>query len=309
MTASSQGRIADADVRNWVDRYAPAALHPYLRLARADRPIGTWLLLWPCWWGVALAAPTQGAAGPDLGLLVLFGVGAIVMRGAGCTFNDIVDRDIDAQVARTASRPLPSGQVSVLQAWIFLGAQCLAGLIVLLSFNGLTIQLGIFSLVLVAIYPFMKRLTYWPQVFLGLAFNWGALMGWTAKANELTLAPLMLYAGGIAWTIGYDTIYAHQDKDDDALVGVKSTALKFGGATKPWLWFFYSTAFSFFASAAMAVNIAWPFYVGLALAGAQLVWQIRSVEIDNPDSCLQVFRSNRTFGALIFAAIVVGHAW
>ncbi len=228
------------------------------------------------------------------------------MRGAGCTFNDIVDRDIDAKVTRTAARPIPSGQVSVTQAWIFLVAQSLVGLAVLISLNKLTIWLGILSLALVAIYPFMKRLTYWPQVFLGIVFNWGALMGWTAAVGELSMAPVLLYCGGVAWTIGYDTIYAHQDKDDDALVGVKSTALIFGDSTKTWLWVFYSSAFAFFGSAALLLDLSWPFYVGLSLAGGQLVWQIRTVVIDDPDSCLHVFRSNRTFGMLLFAAITLG---
>lgn len=307
MTTSSDGALPDAGARNWVDRYAPKAWRPYLRLARADRPIGTWLLLWPCWWSIALASGTQGTAMPDMVLFALFGIGALVMRGAGCTFNDIVDRDIDAGIKRTSRRPIPSGQVSVTQAWIFLVAQNLVGFTILLTLNELTILLGIMSLGLVAIYPFMKRYTYWPQFVLGLAFNWGVLMGWAAVTGDLSLAPVFLYLGGIAWTIGYDTIYAHQDKEDDALVGVKSTALKFGKATKPWLWFFYSIACGFFGAAGLQVDMSWPFFVGLAFAGSQLVWQITSVKINDAQSCLDVFRSNSTFGALLLVAIIIGH--
>ncbi len=244
---------------------------------------------------------------PDMALFALFGIGALVMRGAGCTFNDIVDRDIDAGIKRTSRRPIPSGQVSVIQAWIFLVAQSLVGLAILLTLNELTIFLGVMSLGLVAVYPFMKRHTYWPQFVLGLAFNWGALMGWSAVTGGLALAPVFLYLGGIAWTIGYDTIYAHQDKEDDALAGVKSTALKFGGATKPWLWFFYSSACGFFGAAGLQADMSWPFFVGLAFAGSQLVWQITSVKINDAQSCLDVFRSNSTFGALLLAAIILGH--
>ncbi len=305
---SPGAQMADA-AGNWVDRYAPAQWRPYLRLARADRPIGTWLLLWPCWWSLSLAAPAIGASWPDPVLLILFALGALVMRGAGCTYNDIVDRDIDAQVARTAARPVASGQVSVRRAWMFVGAQCLIGLMVLLSLNAAAIQLGIASLLLIAIYPFMKRLTYWPQIFLGLAFNWGALMGWAAVTGGLGAAPLLLYGAGIAWTLGYDTIYAHQDKEDDALVGVKSTALKLGRATKNWLWGFYGGAFFLLALSGSAAGLGWPFFVGLSFAGGHLVWQINILDINAPENCLMLFRSNRNFGALVFLAITVGAAF
>jgi 4-hydroxybenzoate polyprenyltransferase len=271
-----------------------------MRLMRLDRPIGTWLLLWPCWWSIALAADGL----PDLRLIVLFAVGAVVMRGAGCTFNDIVDRDFDAQVERTRARPIPSGAVSVAAAWIFLGAQLLAGLAVLLALSPFAIALGVASLLIVAIYPFMKRITYWPQAVLGLAFNWGALMGYAAARDTLTLAPVLLYLGSIAWTIGYDTIYAHQDKDDDALIGVKSTALRFGASTRRWMWLFYGLM----AAALVAVGVAGAlgpvYFAGVALAAAHLVWQIATLDIDDPARCLLLFRSNRDFGLIVFAAIV-----
>src|SRR5882757_5338783 len=224
----SDGRVADS-TGNWVDTLAPSWFRPYLRLARADRPIGAWLLLLPCWWSAALAAIATGQPIPDPSHLALFFVGAFVMRGAGCTWNDIVDRDLDAKVARTRSRPIPSGQVSVKAAAVFLVAQALVGLAVLLQFNRFTILVGISSLGIVAIYPLMKRFVSWPQLVLGLAFSWGALMGWAAVFSRLEAPALLLYAGSIAWVIGYDTIYAHQDREDDALIGVKSTARLFAG--------------------------------------------------------------------------------
>ena len=304
-TTSVDQPIRDA-AGNWVDRIAPPPWRPYLRLARADRPIGTWLLLWPCWWSIALAAPSVGAQWPNPILLILFSLGAFIMRGAGCAFNDIVDRDMDAKVARTAERPIASGRVSVKRAWVFIAALCCMGLLILIFLNTDTIILGVASLGLIAIYPFMKRLTYWPQIFLGLAFNWGALMGWTAVTGRLSLPPLLLYGAGIAWTLGYDTIYAHQDKEDDALVGIKSTALKFGSNTRSWLWGFYSIAFFLLALAGGATGLAWPFYIALGFAGAHLVWQIKILDIDSPARCLALFRSNRDFGALVFLAILLG---
>src|SRR6187431_1798021 len=234
-------RVADA-TGNWVDTHAPPWSRPYLRLSRFDRPIGSWLLLMPCWWSAALAA---GIARDDAQLplvIVLFFIGAFVMRGAGCTWNDITDRDLDARVERTRSRPLPAGQVSVAQAFAFLVLQALIGLAVLLQFNRFAILTGIASLVIVAVYPFMKRITWWPQVVLGLAFSWGALMGFAAEFGRIDPVALVLYAGSIAWVIGYDTIYAHQDAEDDALIGIKSTALLFGHKTKPALAIFYGLA-------------------------------------------------------------------
>ena len=297
-----EARVADAPPENWVDRYAPAWTRPYARLARLDRPIGWWLLLLPCWWSVALASEGW----PPLALLVLFFIGAVAMRGAGCTWNDIVDRDIDAAVARTRSRPLPSGAVTLTGALAFLALQCLIGLAVLLSFNSFTVLLGFSSLLLVAIYPFMKRITYWPQFVLGLAFNWGALMGWAAVHGSLSAAPLLLYLGAVSWTIGYDTIYAHQDKEDDALIGVKSTALKFGEATQKWLWLFYGIALLAFAAAGAAAGLGPFFYPLLAAGAALLVWQIVTLDINDPARCLRLFRSNRDFGLILFAAVVAG---
>ncbi|MBA4208774.1 MAG: 4-hydroxybenzoate octaprenyltransferase [Parvibaculum sp.] len=297
-----EARVADAPPENWVDRYAPAWTRPYARLARLDRPIGWWLLLLPCWWSVALASEGW----PPLALLVLFFIGAVAMRGAGCTWNDIVDRDIDAAVARTRSRPLPSGAVTLTGALAFLALQCLIGLAVLLSFNSFAILLGFSSLLLVAIYPFMKRITYWPQFVLGLAFNWGALMGWAAVHGSLSTAPLLLYLGAVSWTIGYDTIYAHQDKEDDALIGVKSTALKFGEATQKWLWLFYGIAVIAFAGAGAAAGLGPFFYPVLAAGAALLVWQIVTLDINDPARCLRLFRLNRDFGLILFAAAVAG---
>jgi len=296
--------VADAVRRNWVDRFAPAAIRPYCRLARLDRPIGTWLLLLPCWWSIAMAQIPMGGGMPDLWLLLIFAIGAIAMRGAGCTWNDIVDRDFDGKVERTRSRPIPSGQVTVTQAVIFLVAQALVGLVVLLQLNAYSIFLGISSLLVVAAYPFMKRITYWPQFTLGLAFNWGALLGWSAVQGSMSWPALVLYVAGIAWTLGYDTIYAHQDKDDDALIGVKSTALKFGPATRKWLIGFYTIALVAIAVAGFGADAGWPFMIALALAAIHAGWQIATLDIDDPARCLVLFRSNRDLGLIIFAGLV-----
>ncbi len=306
-TADSNDRVADARPDNWVDAYAPAYLRPYLRLARWDRPIGTWLLIWPCWWAITLGVgATTDQTFPNPVLLILFAIGAVAMRGAGCTYNDIVDRDYDAKVERTAKRPIPSGQVSVRNAWIFLVFQSLVGLLVLLTLNPLTIALGVLSLALVAAYPFMKRVTYWPQAWLGLTFNWGALMGYTAATDSMSLSSLFLYIGGILWTLGYDTIYAHQDKEDDALIGVKSSALKLGERSGPWIATFYAGALIAFGLAGALQGLGWAFYLGLAGAAAHFAWQLRSVDYADPDSCLRVFKSNQWFGAILFAAILLG---
>ncbi|TDI66609.1 MAG: 4-hydroxybenzoate octaprenyltransferase [Alphaproteobacteria bacterium] len=306
MTSTPDNRVSDATAQNWVDHLAPLGWRPYLRLARIDRPIGTWLLLWPCFWSIALAARETQATWPNLTLLLLFATGALVMRGAGCTYNDIVDRDLDAKVKRTSSRPIPSGAISLKAAWLFLIAQCAIGLLVVISFNAFAILLGLASLVLVAIYPFMKRITYWPQFFLGLTFSWGALLGWAAVTGSLDWAPILLYLGSIAWTLGYDTIYAYQDKEDDALVGIHSTAIKFGDATKRWLWLFYIMAIMFFGAAGAILNLGWLFYLGLTAAAAHLTWQITILALDDPSDCLRVFRSNRDFGAIVFLAIMMG---
>jgi 4-hydroxybenzoate polyprenyltransferase len=310
------GSVADA-TGNWVDTLAPAFLRPYLRLARLDRPIGSWLLLLPCWWSSALAAVAAHRA-PDLARMfpwhilvwhvALFFIGAFAMRGAGCTWNDIVDRNLDASVERTRSRPIPTGQVSVAQAVLFLVLQALIGFAVLISFNRFTIWLGIASLAVVAIYPFMKRITYWPQIVLGLAFSWGALMGWPAAFARLGLPPLLLYAGSIAWVIGYDTIYAHQDREDDALIGIKSTALLFGERTKPMLAVFYTLAVVLLAAAGFTSGAGVIFAIGLAVFAAHLAWQIRRLEIARPDNCLAVFKSNRDAGLILFGALLLDAA-
>src|SRR6516165_4380760 len=272
------GRVADS-TGNWVDSHAPTWTRPYLRLARLDRPIGSWLLLIPCWWSTALAGVAARDPFPNVWHIVLFFIGAFAMRGAGCTWNDIVDRDLDARVERTRSRPIPSGQVSVRQAGAFLFLQALIGLLVLLQFNAFAIATGIASLAIVAVYPFMKRITYWPQIVLGLAFSWGALMGWAAAFGRLDVRPLVLYAGSIAWVIGYDTIYAHQDREDDALIGIKSTALLFGDRTKPMLAIFYGLAVALISLAGALVGAGALFWLGLTAFAAHLCWQIARLDI------------------------------
>jgi len=300
--------VPDAPPGNWVDRLAPAAWRPYLRLMRFDRPIGAWLLLFPCWWAQGLAELSLGRPYPSLWYLALFSAGAFLMRGAGCVYNDIVDRDYDAGVARTAARPIPSGQVSVAEARMFLVVLGLAGFVILLQFNLFTVLLGAASLLLIAIYPFMKRLTYWPQLMLGLTFKWGALVGWSAVTGSLSLAPVALYAGCVLWTIGYDTIYAHQDKEDDATLGLKSTALKFGDATHRWLVAFYAAAVVLWALAGALAGGRLAFFVGLALASIQLAWQVTTLDTNDPANCLVRFKSNRLVGWALFLGIVADMA-
>lgn len=312
----NNGVVADAYARNWVDAYAPAATRPFLRLSRADRPIGTWLLLLPCWWGLSLAMLYDGQhTWFDLWIFVGCGIGAFLMRGAGCTWNDITDRDIDAQVARTRSRPIPSGQVSVTAAMIWMTVQALVSFAILLTFNAAAIRLGVLALVPVAIYPFAKRFTWWPQVFLGLAFNWGALLAWTAHTGRLDAPAVVLYLAGIAWTLFYDTIYAHQDTEDDALIGVKSTARLFAEKSGQWLRRFLMATVGLMGIAvvyaalpqasvlAMAVAIAGPWAMGWHMA-----WQLRGLDIHNSEKMLQLFRVNRDTGAiplLFFGAALV----
>lgn len=300
------GRVADAPPLNWVDRYAPERAKPYLRLSRADRPIGTWLLLLPCWWGLALAiaAAPQSAGWSDLWIAVGCGLGAFLMRGAGCTWNDLADQKIDASVARTASRPLPAGQVSRRGAVIWMCVQAGLAFGILLTFNTYTILLACSSLVFVAIYPFAKRFTWWPQLFLGLAFNWGALVGWAAHTGGLTAPPFALYAAGILWTLFYDTIYAHQDKEDDALIGVKSTARLFGAQTGRWLLAFLIGCVLLMAIAVIdALAGVSPLAMVVALAavwafGWHLTWQMKRLKIDEPEVCLAVFHGNRDAGMI-----------
>jgi len=301
--SETAGRVFDA-TGNWVDGLAPAWSRPYLRLARLDRPIGWWLLLLPCWWSAALAADAT-RAWPDPLLLLLFLIGAIAMRGAGCTWNDLVDRDLDARVERTRSRPIPSGQVSVAGAWAFLVLQALVGLAVLLTFNRFAIMVGIASLATVVIYPFMKRVTYWPQIFLGLAFSWGALMGWAAVFGRLDWPAIVLYLGAIAWVIGYDTIYAHQDREDDALVGIKSTALLFGERTRPMLAIFFAAAVALIGVAGYGAGVGIAFWLGLAAFGGHLAWQVERIDVNDPALCLKLFRANRDAGLILFVGIVI----
>ena len=297
------GPVADA-TGNWVDNLAPAFTRPYLRLARLDRPIGSWLLLLPCWWSAALAGVRADHL-PSLWHIVLFFVGAFAMRGAGCTWNDIVDRDLDAMVERTRSRPIPSGQVTAKQAVAFLALQALVGLLVLLQFNRFTVMTGFASLLVVAIYPFMKRITYWPQIVLGLAFSWGALMGWPAMFGRLDWPALVLYAGSIAWVIGYDTIYAHQDREDDMLIGIKSTALLFGERTRPMLAMFYTAAVVLIGAAGIMAGGQLIFTLGLIAFAAHLAWQVLRLDISDPAHCLMLFKSNRDAGLILFAALLL----
>ncbi len=324
-------RVSDAPADIWVYRLLPVSVWPYAQLARWDRPIGWWLLLWPCWWSLALAigystgladvAPSPGGVGALLGEIapilaaqfVLFWLGAVMMRGAGCTYNDYIDCEIDAQVARTASRPIPSGRVSKTRSLVFLLIQALVGLLCLLGlcfigqpqFNVFALILGVSSLVIVACYPFAKRITNWPQLVLGLAFSWGGLMGWAVVFADVTATALLLYLGSILWVIGYDTIYAHQDIEDDALVGVRSTARLFGDRTKPALLLLYSGSAALFALAFASVGAGWPAFVGLAAGFLHMLWQIRSLDIDDADNCLTLFKSNTRFGWILFAGILL----
>ena len=313
-TPEVTGQVSDAVKDNWVDRWAPAFSRPYLRLSRADRPIGTWLLLLPCWWGLLLAMIYDGRAGwHDLWIFVGCAIGAFVMRGAGCTWNDIADRHIDGSVARTASRPLPSGQVTVRGALIWLAAQALLGLVVLLSFNTAAIALGVLSLAPVAIYPFAKRFTWWPQAFLGIAFNWGALLAWSAHTGALQWPAVVLYLSGVAWTLFYDTIYAHQDSEDDALIGVKSTARLFGNDSPKWLMRFLVATVSLQGLAViMAVPEGQPLMMVAALCGSWLMgwhlhWQLRQFDLENDSKLVTLFRSNRDAGLIgvLFFAIAL----
>jgi 4-hydroxybenzoate polyprenyltransferase len=301
--SAAGGPVADS-TGNWVDSRAPAWARPYLRLGRFDRPIGAWLLLLPCWWSLGLAA-VRAAAPVDLTYTVLFFIGAFAMRGAGCTWNDIVDRDLDARVERTRSRPIPSGQVSVARAAAFLVLQALIGLAVLLQFNRATIWIGLASLAVVAVYPFMKRITYWPQIVLGLAFSWGALMGWPAIFGTLDPPAFLLYAGSISWVIGYDTIYAHQDREDDALIGIKSTALLFGERTKPMLAIFFAAAVVLIGWAGWSAGGGLVFALGLLAFAGHLAWQVFRLDINAPALCLALFKSNRDAGLILFAALIL----
>ncbi len=285
-------------------RLTPDFALPFVQLARLDRPTGWQLLLAPCWQATALAGLALHR-GPDLRHLLLFLIGAIAMRGAGCTYNDILDRKLDAGVERTRNRPLPSGRVTIGAAAAFLVAQALVGLAVLLSFNRFSISLGIASLGVVAVYPLMKRVTSWPQAALGLAFSWGALMGWSATFASLALAPVLLYLSAFSWTIGYDTIYALQDARDDAIVGIRSTARLFGARARLGVGLFYAACA---ALALAAIELAGGGLIALAgwLAfSAHLAWQVSSIEGADPAAALRLFRSNRDAGFILFAGIAL----
>lgn len=309
-----EGQVADAVKRNWVDHYCPAWTRPYLRLSRADRPAGTWLLLLPCWWGLALAAAGDpaGANPTDGWIFIACGLGAFLMRGAGCTWNDISDRDFDGRVERTKSRPIPSGQVTVKQAAVWMIVQALIAFGILLTLNNAAIMLGIIALLPVVIYPFAKRFTWWPQVFLGVAFNWGALLGWAAHTGSLGWPPVLLYLAGISWTLFYDTIYAHQDKEDDALIGIRSTARLFAHNTHLWLRGFFVLSVLLMGAAIILALASTASMLAMAIAligpwafGWHLTWQLRRLDIDNPETCLILFRANRDAGLIpvLFFAI------
>jgi 4-hydroxybenzoate polyprenyltransferase len=298
-TARLEQPVPDAVAGNWVDAYAPAALRPFFRLARLDRPIGSWLLLLPCWWSTALAAIVAKDGGPSPWHLALFAIGAIAMRGAGSTYNDIVDRDLDAKVERTRARPLPSGQVGVPQALVFLILQGLVGLVVLLQFNGFAVALGFASLIIVAVYPFMKRLMAMPQLVLGLAFAWGGVMGFAAHSAYL------IYAAAIAWTIGYDTIYAMQDLEDDPIAGIKSSARFFGARAREAVATCFATAALLVLAALITAGAGGLAYAGLGLFALHLAWQVVRINRNDAGRALMLFRSNRDAGLLLFAGLLL----
>lgn len=289
----------DINIKGFVARL-PVAARPYALLMRLDRPIGTWLLLLPGWWAIVLAAGgVPGMDGRMVWLFALFGIGAVVMRGAGCVINDLWDRDLDAQVERTRGRPLASGAVTRRQAFVFLFVLLLIGLAILLQLSLAAIVLGVVSVGFIVVYPLMKRITWWPQAMLGLTFNFGALMGWAAVGGDVGLAAILLYAGGFFWTLGYDTVYAHQDMEDDARIGIKSTALRLGARSRIWVARFYVVAWMFFLAAFVAAGAG---VAGLlpVMAGAwHFAWQVKSWQPQDPASALRIFRSNRDFGLLL----------
>ncbi|MCY4305041.1 MAG: 4-hydroxybenzoate octaprenyltransferase [Aestuariivita sp.] len=300
-------QVSDASANNWVDKYAPIGMRPYLRLSRIDRPIGTWLLLIPCWWGLALGIlNTKQLRLEDAWIALGCAIGAMLMRGAGCTWNDITDCNFDRLVVRTKSRPIASGQISVSSAIIWMCVQAIGAFCILLTFNLTTIALGVLSLLPVAIYPFAKRFTWWPQIFLGIAFNWGALLAWAAHTGSLHLASVLLYGAGIFWTLFYDTIYAHQDRDDDALIGIKSTAILFGKKTPIWLLRFLTAAIALMSLAVIVavIPVAKVYgllisIMGVAAMCIHLEWQRQNFVFDDTKTLLKLFRSNRDAG-LIF---------
>lgn len=303
MTTGRTTGFTDIDQTHWTLRHLPPWARPYGRLARWDRPIGIWLLLFPCWWSSALAAAPNW---PQLaGYMALFAVGAIAMRGAGCTWNDIVDRKVDAGVERTRGRPLPSGELKLHHALIWMALQGAVGAAVLFKLNKFAGGVALLSLVLVAIYPTMKRITSWPQVVLGFAFNWGALVGYAAVTGTLSWATVALYFGGVAWTMVYDTIYAMQDQRDDAVVGVRSTARRFAAAPRRWLSFFAVLAIAFWIATGLLAPLGIGYFVLLAGIAAHLCWQIVLLKPHDQADCLMRFKSNRLVGWLMLLALIV----
>ena len=301
--AAAHPGFSDIRADDWIHRRLPRAARPYARLSRLDRPIGWWLLLLPGWWSLGLASPSWH----HIGLYLLFWIGAVVMRGAGCTLNDIADRNFDAAVERTRTRPIPAGEVSVFQAVAYLAVQLLIGAIVLFSLNRQAIVLGFGVLILIATYPFMKRITFWPQLFLGLNFNWGALIAWTAVMGRLETPAIVLYAAGIAWTLGYDTIYAHQDKEDDIKIGVKSTALRLGASSRQWVAGFYAVTWTGVLTAFILAHAAFWAYLALPFLAMHFLWQVAGWNMDDQADCLRRFKSNRTAGLIIAAGCLAAH--
>ena len=311
----ADGRVSDAIKSNWVDNYCPEWSKPFLRLSRLDRPIGTWLLLIPCWWGLLLAIIDDGGSLIDLDTIWIASVcffGAFLMRGAGCTWNDITDRKLDGKVARSKSRPLPAGLITVKLAVIWMLLQLIMSAILLFTLNWFAVLVGALSLVVVAIYPFAKRFTWWPQLFLGLAFNWGALLSWSAYQGDLGFAPIFLYLSGICWTLFYDTIYAHQDKEDDILIGIKSTALRLGDNTYSWLYGFVIGLVFFNLLCLLCVYFKISDFVpllfcifGILIMTFHLLIQIKKLDINDSEKCLIIFRSNRDSGLILVAILCI----
>ncbi|KAL0592172.1 hypothetical protein ABG067_000279 [Albugo candida] len=290
----------------WAERYAPKSMLPYIQLARINRPAGTFMLFWPCVWSISLAAPIGQF--PDLKLLSLFGIGSLIMRSAGCTINDMWDRKFDRLVQRTNQRPLAAGTITYEQAWKFLGIQLCGGLAVLLQLNWYSVAIGASSLCLVVAYPLMKRVTYWPQAFLGLTFNYGAILGWAAVHGSINWPIVLpLYLSGVCWTLVYDTLYAHQDRSDDVAIGVRSTAILFGDQTIPILNAFAAVTISCIGAAGYLSGLAWPFYVGLGAGAGQLAWQINTAKLNDTANLQARFRSNKWFGAIISSSVLVGN--
>ena len=303
MIDSKENSTSDIPQGNWVDQLLPKPIRPYIRLARVDRPIGTWLSLLPGWWSLSLAKP---ASIPDISFFMLFGIGALLMRGAGCVVNDLFDRNLDIKVLRTSDRPIATGLISSHKAIFFLLILLLCSFVILIQFNSYAIAVGCLSLLLVVPYPLMKRITWWPQAWLGLTFNWGVLLGWAVINADITIAALLLYTSGFFWTLAYDTIYAHQDIDSDEVVGIKSTAILFGTKSLYWIILFFTCSIVLLGCTGLYIGISWPFFIGLSAAALHVVWQLKKINLDNSDNCLKIFKSNRDFGIIVLISIIVG---